>query len=113
MFLNLFFLNNIFQQRVLEALDEYCAEATFHEPRKPLILMGPPGCGKSAALANWIESRKQAKNANKSRLSSLNPKEEFVFWHVVGCSRQSTFVGHMLNRLMTELREHFEITREV
>jgi len=98
---------------VLEALDEYCAESTFHEIKKPLVLIGPPGCGKSAALANWLLSRKKAKENNKSRLSSLNPQEEFIFWHVVGCSRQSTNVGHMLNRLMTELRGHFEITREV
>lgn len=39
--------------------------------------------------------------------------KEFIFWHVVGCSRISCMMAHMLRRLETELREHFDLTREV
>lgn len=70
------------------------------------------GSGKSAVVANWLAARKMA-GARRSRLAALNPQEEFVFYHVTGCSRQSTFVGHMLHRLMTELKEQFGIDREV
>lgn len=97
---------------ISEALDEYCADTQFHEVRDPLVLVGASGCGKSTALANWLEQRRHAQ-ARRMRLSSLNPKEEFLFWHAAGCSRQSTFVGHMLRRLMMELKDHFEIAREV
>jgi hypothetical protein len=70
------------------------------------------GSGKSAVVANWLAARKLA-GARRSRLAALNPQEEFVFYHVTGCTRQSTFVGHMLQRLMTELKEQFGIDREV
>ena len=39
--------------------------------------------------------------------------DEFIFYHVVGCSRQSSYVTHMLRRLLTELKEHFELSRQV
>jgi len=76
------------------------------------VLIGSMGSGKSAVVANWLAARKMA-GARRSRLAALNPQEEFVFYHVTGCSRQSTFVGHMLHRLMTELKEQFGIDREV
>ena len=141
-------------EAVTATLNEFCSEATFQEPREPLVLFGPTGCGKSSALANWLSQRRhvalrRSRTANSARsvvapgLVSLAavaanaaaaaavvatphhtsppntaPRatfshDEFIFWHVVGCSRQSTFVGHMLRRLMTELRHHFELSREV
>lgn len=39
--------------------------------------------------------------------------KEFIFWHVAGCSRISCQMSHMLRRLETELRVHFDLTREV
>ena len=101
-----------FFQGVEDALKDFCAESTFHESREPLVLVGPSGSGKSTVLANWMAQRRHA-SARRARLSSLNPKEEFVFWHAAGCSRQSSFVGSMLRRLMSELRTNFEISREV
>ena len=76
------------------------------------MLTGPLGCGKTAVLAAWLAKRRHAQS-RKTRLISLNSQEEFVFWQTAGCSRQSTFVGHMLRRLMTEMKEHFALPREV
>ena len=39
--------------------------------------------------------------------------KEFIFWHVVGCSRISCLMSHMLRRLETELKQHFDLTRDV
>jgi hypothetical protein len=39
--------------------------------------------------------------------------KEFIFWHVAGCSRISCQMPHMLRRLQTELKAHFDLTREV
>ena len=40
------------EERLLATLDEFSSEATIHEPRAPLVLLGPTGAGKSALLAN-------------------------------------------------------------
>ena len=99
------------EEGVMAALNEFASESTFVEPRQPLVLLGPSGGGKSAALSNWLHQRRHVA-VRRSRHTGGH-SGEFVFWHVVGCSRQSTFVGHMLRRLMTELKHHFEIAREV
>ena len=94
------------EERLLATLDEFCSEATIHEPRAPLVLLGPTGAGKSALLANWLARRAASlsRRANQATLTN-----EFVFWHAVGCSRQSALVGTMLRRLMTDLTAHFEL----
>eukprot|EP00814_Leptocylindrus_danicus_P022827 CAMPEP_0116017680 /NCGR_PEP_ID=MMETSP0321-20121206/8195_1 /TAXON_ID=163516 /ORGANISM="Leptocylindrus danicus var. danicus, Strain B650" /LENGTH=1719 /DNA_ID=CAMNT_0003487925 /DNA_START=2745 /DNA_END=7904 /DNA_ORIENTATION=- len=66
----------------------------------PLVISGPSGSGKSAVLAKWFTKRKQDGNCNNA---------EFQFFHVAGASRRSTFVSHVLRRLMRDLREHFDL----
>lgn len=39
--------------------------------------------------------------------------DEFVFWHAVGCSRQSMNVNNLLRRLLTDLKNRFELLRDV
>ncbi|GMH48972.1 hypothetical protein TrVE_jg8772 [Triparma verrucosa] len=74
---------------------------------EPLVISGPSGVGKSALLANWLI--KHQAEVKRSRTIS----DEFVFWHVVGCSRQSTYTYLTLRRLMSELKEHFELTAAI
>ena len=59
-------------EAVTATLNEFCSEATFQEPREPLVLFGPTGCGKSSALANWLSQRRhvalrRSRTANSAR----------------------------------------------
>ena len=92
---------------IFNHLEEYCSETTFHEPRAPLLILGESGCGKSAMLANWLQ-RKQMKAAHGRKHS-----DEFIFWHAVGCSRQSMNVNSLIRRLMHDLKDRFDLVRDV
>lgn len=90
------------------ALDEYCDEQSMGTVKPPLVVLSSSGGGKSALLANWkLRHEQQGQRAR----SSAHGK--FVFWHAVGCSRPSVQMYAMLRRLMTELAEHFELSRPV
>ncbi|RHY16847.1 hypothetical protein DYB28_002248 [Aphanomyces astaci] len=57
--------------------------------------------------ANWINRRKKKfQNWN-------NGFPEFIFYHAVGCTRQGAFVSKLLERILTEMNEYFELTKEV
>jgi tetratricopeptide (TPR) repeat protein len=60
---------------------------------RPLLVRGPPGCGKSALLANWFSRYKGHRN------------EDVVVAHWVGCSPASTEAGGIVARLIREIRE--------
>lgn len=61
-------------------LDQF-ADTTEGDVKKPLVLVGNEGSGKSALLANWESKRREHKH----------PKE-FLFKYFVGCTSQSTQV---------------------
>jgi len=56
------------------------------------------GVGKSALLANWIERRKAQMQGG-----------DLLFEHFVGSSSKSHRLADLLGRLMTALKEHFEL----
>lgn len=85
-------------------IDEYCDEQHISEPRPPLLILGEIGSGKSALVANWFHRR------SKSQARSRN---EYVFFHAIGCTRHSTKVTYLMRRLMTFLKKKFELTRDV
>jgi len=85
-------------------LEDYCDDQI--ESRPPLLILGDAGSGKSALLANWLQRRQR-------NLSRAKNSEEFIFWHAVGCSRQSTDVNSLMRRLMSDLKSRFELSREV
>ena len=91
---------------VTRALNDFCDEKSFTERINPLVVAGSSGVGKSSVLANWLLHHQSEKRRNRGA-------DEFVFWHVVGCSRQSTYTYQTLRRLMTELKHHFELPTEV
>ena len=65
-----------------KALENYAENGSETIPGKtePLVISGHSGVGKSALLANWL--LKHQAEVKRSRTIT----DEFVFWHVVGCS---------------------------
>lgn len=76
------------------------------ESRPPFLIKGESGTGKSALLSNWLQRRERT--MSKSRSSNT---DSFLFWHAVGCSRQSMNINVVIKRLITELKTRFELTR--
>ena len=67
----------------------------------PMVVLGESGSGKSALLANWVTAyRKQ------------HP-DEFVILHFIGGSPNSASITGLLQRIMLELKEKFELPDEV
>jgi len=87
-------------------LDAYCDHRTISEVKAPFLVKGESGSGKSALLANWLRRRQRMG-------SRARAENEFVFWHAVGCSRQSLNINSLLRRLMLELKTRFELSREM
>jgi hypothetical protein len=86
-------------------LDSYCEESSMSEARLPLLIKGESGTGKSALLSNWLLRRE------RSMVKSRSGTDAFVFWHAVGCSRQSMNSNIVIRRLIMELKNKFEIAR--
>jgi nephrocystin-3 len=76
-------------------------EGHINESTQPIVLVGESGSGKSALLANW-----------GLRYRQIHPKET-VLIHFIGASAASTDLVSMLRRLMTELKERFDLSDEV
>ena len=74
------------------------AETMEADAKLPFVITGSPGCGKSALLANWVKRRRQSQH-----------RDEFLFQHFVGCSPRSKQLGHLLYRLESALKEHFQL----
>lgn len=87
-------------------LEDFCDDQSIHESKPPLLVLGDAGCGKSALLANWLQRRQR--NGARGR-----PADDFVFYHAIGCTRQSMDVNSLMRRLMTDLKNRFELTRDV
>ncbi|GMF42445.1 unnamed protein product [Phytophthora fragariaefolia] len=93
--------------RLTRELDEFCDVDAMHTPKGPVILLGESGMGKSAFLANWVVRRK------KMFQNWQSSYPEFIFSHIVGCSRQSCSVSNLLERILREMKEYFELTKEI
>ena len=67
-------------------------------PCTTALLTGPAGCGKTAALANWV---------------LRNRADGFVLPHFVGCNAQSRDSFFTLQRLLMELKRGFTLDGEL
>ncbi len=81
------------------------------EAASPLVILGAPGSGKSALLANW----KLSLNLRPVyfHVQYDQEKEPFLFYHNVGCTRASTCVDQMLRRLIGTLKSNFKLSTPV
>lgn len=84
-------------EAAFDALDSH-AETIEGDVKLPLVITGSTGCGKSALLANWVNRRRKMKH-----------RDEFLFQHFVGCSPRSKQLAHLLYRLESALKEHFQL----
>lgn len=84
-------------EECFQKLDQH-AETIEGDAKLPFVILGGPGCGKSALLANWVQRRKQHKH-----------RDEFLFQHFVGCSPKSKQLEHLLFRLETSLKDFFQL----
>jgi hypothetical protein len=91
---------------LFNALDDFCDEEAMVEPRQPLVVAGERGSGKSALLANWYARRQ------RNAPTRMRQGDEFVFWHTLGCSRQSVEIEGMIRRLIRDLKKHFDLARD-
>jgi archaellum biogenesis ATPase FlaH len=87
-------------------LDDYCDEQGMVESRPPFLIKGESGTGKSALLSNWLQRRERSLMRSRTGNS-----DQFIFWHAVGCSRQSMNVNVVIKRLIVELKTRFELSR--
>ena len=86
-------------------LDRFC-DADSDEIKGTTLLVGENGSGKSTLLVNWLHHRKKASG-------HLGGIDEFIFYHAVGCSRQSRDINSLLRRLIDELRARYQLAREL
>jgi hypothetical protein len=94
------FYGDLIKRPANDILNAYCDDfAQANEIVAPLVFIGPPGCGKSSIIANWILQRK----------TSRKDEKEFLFYHFAGCSRNSISVERTLRRLMEGLKKTFDL----
>ncbi|HXK05259.1 MAG TPA: DUF4062 domain-containing protein [Verrucomicrobiae bacterium] len=78
----------------IRQLDEFADQA---EDGKGLVVLGPPGSGKSALLARWLEVR------------SKSHPGELVLYHALGSTPDSADGAKMLRRLLGEFRRRLGV----
>lgn len=67
----------------------------------PLVVLGEPGSGKSALLANWVDHWRKA-----------NPKD-FVFQHYIGGTPDSADHWRLIRRLVAEIKRWSKDQQEI
>jgi len=82
---------------IYSVLDQH-ADTLDGDVKPPLVIYGDTGSGKTALFANWLARRREH-----------NHREEFLFQHYVGCSKDSFQLSQMLIRLETKLKEKFQL----
>ncbi|XP_070580560.1 TPR repeat-containing protein DDB_G0287407-like [Ptychodera flava] len=82
--------------RYLKEVDRHVLSDVEGYTRKPLLVLGDPGFGKTTLLANWLHRHQQ-----------LYP-EDVVAYHFVGCTPNSSKEKNALIRLVEELMVGFD-----
>jgi tetratricopeptide (TPR) repeat protein len=85
------------RQEYFDRLDAHAAANS----TTPLVVLGEPGSGKSALLANWV-----------ARYREAHP-DTFVLQHYIGATPQSTDGAALLRRLVGEFKRRFGIQQDI
>lgn len=85
------------RRRVYIGREEYFRKLDEHieSDGPPLVILGEPGSGKSALIANWAQ-RYREKHPN-----------DFLLLHFIGSTPESTDYVHILRRIMQEIKERY------
>jgi WD40 repeat protein len=88
------------------------------DDRRPCVLSGPPGSGKSAILAYWVRERTRdegdrAEPEGKTERRKDREKREFLLARFVGASPNSINLSRLLANLTQELVARFALTEEI
>ena len=92
------------RERVYIGRPEYFTRLDAHADGggdQPLVILGEPGSGKSALLANWV-----------ARYRQQHP-DALVLQHYIGATPYSTDWAAMLRRLMGEFKRRLGIQQEI
>jgi len=89
-------LSFIGREDLLRRLNEHAAA-----PRKPLVLTGESGCGKSALLAEWT-----------ARWNTDHP-DDLIIQHYIGSTPDSADWQGLIRRILGELKRAFTITDNI
>ncbi|HHL32770.1 MAG TPA: DUF4062 domain-containing protein [Desulfobulbaceae bacterium] len=84
------------RQQYFAQLDDHAAGTG-----EPLVILGESGSGKSSLLANWC-----------FRFQNQHPNT-FLLPHFIGSSTDSTDYGAMLRRIMSEIKERYDLQNEI
>jgi tetratricopeptide (TPR) repeat protein len=71
------------------------------DSHSPIVLVGEPGCGKSALLAEWVHRRRQT-----------HP-DDLVIEHYIGSTPESADWRSVVRRVLEELKRAFDLAEEV
>ena len=85
------------RQEYFDCLDAHAAANSTN----PLTVLGEPGSGKSALLANWVERYRQAH------------EDVFVLQHYIGATPHSVDLTEMLRRFIGEFKRRFGIQQDI
>lgn len=97
---------NVFEN-IIQKIEDYCSVISALEVKSPLVISGIRGIGKSTLLANWVVKRKQLATLNREL------QDEYIFFHAAGSSKQSTNIYGLLRRIIVDLKNKFEIKRNI
>jgi tetratricopeptide (TPR) repeat protein len=91
------------RRRVYIGREEYFRKLDEHieSDGPPLVILGEPGSGKSALIANWAQ-RYREKYPN-----------DFLLLHFIGSTPESTDYVHILRRIMQEIKERYGDVEEI
>jgi hypothetical protein len=93
---------------IIVALINIHITGTMVDEASPLVILGPPGTGKTALISNWIQQREVEMRHPRHAM-----EKEYIFYHQAGCSLESSLVKAMLFRCMTEMKTYFKLTTEI
>ncbi|KAL6063505.1 DUF4062 domain-containing protein [Balamuthia mandrillaris] len=87
------------RQYYFDCINEHFAQ--HNTAGKPLVVVGESGSGKSSLVCNWTFQHK------------ASHPDQLIIAHYIGSTSASTDLARMLVRIMTEIKEHFQVKKDI